>query len=174
MLLPQFAGFLCCSMVSFQVSSSHQGAIKAGDPLAPSLFIIAEEALSRGLSKAFCERRIGYYKVPRGQVTHLLFANDTLIWTNGGSRSVRNLISFIKLYDTGQLVNASKSCFLVHHKAPTSLQSSIQSLTGFQQKSFPLKYLDFHSLIEIPEDSKSLDLRLSLWYLLVSFISLIL
>ena len=68
--------------------------LRQGDPLAPTLFIIAEEVLSRGLSEAFRSKKIGYYKVPRQCpiVTHLLFADDTLVFLNGCKRSVQGLL----------------------------------------------------------------------------------
>lgn len=77
--------------------------LRQGDPLAPTLFIIAEEVLSRGLSMAFSQRQITYYKVPRNcpKVTHLLFADDTLVFKNGDKRSIQGLLQFNNLYELG-------------------------------------------------------------------------
>lgn len=90
--------------------------LRQGDPLAPTLFIIAEEVLSRGRSMAFSQRQITYYKVPRNcpKVTHLLFAYDTLVFKNGDKRSIQGLLQFNNLYEasSGQLVNSEKSCFV--------------------------------------------------------------
>jgi hypothetical protein len=101
--------------------------VQAGGEVLPSLFPVdgilpqpgccplSAGYCGRGLSKAFSEKKIGFDKVPRGcpQVTHLLFADDTLVFLNGEKRSILNFMDFIKLYERSQLVNASKSCFCI-------------------------------------------------------------
>jgi hypothetical protein len=53
--------------------------LRQGDPLSPSLFILAEEVLSRGLSRLGRSGGVLPFSVPRGclSITHLLFADDT-------------------------------------------------------------------------------------------------
>lgn len=91
--------------------------LRQGDPLAPSLFILAEEVLSRGLYALMQNNVIHRFKSPRGcpLVSHLLFADDTIIFTNGNLRSLSNLMQFLKLYEnaSGQKINKQKSCFVV-------------------------------------------------------------
>lgn len=59
--------------------------LRQGDPLAPSLFILAEEVLSRGLSLLLSQGKTKPYHVPRAcpAISHLLFADDTIILANG-------------------------------------------------------------------------------------------
>ena len=63
--------------------------LRQGDPISPSL-IIAEEVLSRGLSRLFSHNLVGYYRHGRGQIpiTHLLFADDTLIFLNVSKKNL--------------------------------------------------------------------------------------
>lgn len=62
--------------------------LRQGNSLSPSLFIIAEEVLSRGRGRLFSHNLVGYYRHGRGQIsiTHLLFADDTLIFLNVSKR----------------------------------------------------------------------------------------
>lgn len=70
--------------------------VHQGDPLAPALFIIAEEVLSRGLSYMFYNSHCKHYHLPRGvlKIYHLLFADDAIIFMNGGIVSIKNLMHF--------------------------------------------------------------------------------
>ncbi|MQM15005.1 hypothetical protein Taro_047941 [Colocasia esculenta] len=116
-----------------------------GDPIAPTLFILSEEALSRGLSTLFY-RNIGgaYFTLRRCPlISHLLFADDTLIFSNGLARHIRSLMMFLKKYEasSGQLINVSKSAFIISDRAPLSLGHSIADLTGFVKARSPFWYL---------------------------------
>ena len=56
--------------------------LKQGDPIFPSLFISAEEVLSRGLRKIYEDGLARPFHIGRGSlvVSHLLFGDDTLIF----------------------------------------------------------------------------------------------
>ena len=88
--------------------SSFRG-LRQGDPLSPFLFIIGVEALSRVLNKSKAE---GFFKgfplarqCPR--VSHLLFANDLIIFSRATMEDVSAVQSCIKKYQdwSGQKVN---------------------------------------------------------------------
>lgn len=63
--------------------------LRQGDPLSPYLFIIMEEVLSRLLKNRFEDGSIGRFYHPRGAhlISHLLYADDLLIFSNGDSRA---------------------------------------------------------------------------------------
>lgn len=143
----------CVSNCSFSVL--FQGSIKGnfhssrgirqGDPLSPFLFILAAEVLSRGLTKEFSNGNICPFSSPTGcdPIKHLLYADDTLIFLNGRSSSIKGCLNLLNLYCecSGQRVNAAKSSFLLSNNAPRErIQITIQA-TKFQHKKFPLEYL---------------------------------
>lgn len=121
--------------------------VRQGDPIAPSLFIIAEEVLSRSLTKAFQCGLIEWYASPRHcpNISHLLFADDTIIFCNGNLISIRNLLKILQDYEraSGQSINTGKSGFFIHSRNNNSTARKIQDVTGFVKHSFPHKYLGF-------------------------------
>ncbi|CAA6671236.1 unnamed protein product [Spirodela intermedia] len=87
-----------------------------GDPLSPTL-ILVEEVLSRTLSRAVTRGLIQPYHSKRGCliISHSLFADDAILFLNGCEAFIKGLMTIISSYEraTGQLVNASKSSFMV-------------------------------------------------------------
>lgn len=103
--------------------------------------------MSRSLKEAQYKRQIDSFQGPRGcpSISHLLFADDTLIFSKATIVSVRNLQKLLAVYEqgSGQLINVSKSGFLLHPKTNVSTANQISRMTGFIRHSFPLKYLGF-------------------------------
>ncbi|OVA03985.1 Ribonuclease H domain [Macleaya cordata] len=94
---------------------------------------------------AFRSEEIAAYHTPRmcSPVTHLLYADDTIIFLNGRVSSIRGCMEFLDRYCScsGQRINTEKSSFLLHSKAPSNLVSSISHMTGYQRKSDVMVYL---------------------------------
>lgn len=89
--------------------------LRQGDPLSNFLFfifILTKEILSCMLSHEFILGRVKpFHPVGGSVITHLLYADDILIFANGGKSSIRNLMVILRRYETlsGQLINPSKS-----------------------------------------------------------------
>ncbi|CAA6657847.1 unnamed protein product [Spirodela intermedia] len=119
--------------------------LRQGDPLSPTLFILVEEVLSRSLTRAINQGLIRPYYSKRGCpiISHSLFADDAILFLNGCETSIRGLMSIISRYEraTGQLVNASKSSFIVGPSTPIGTIRRIQGLTGFSRGHLPFDYL---------------------------------
>ncbi|XP_042495078.1 uncharacterized protein LOC122074317 [Macadamia integrifolia] len=118
--------------------------LRQGDPISPMLFIIAEEVLSRGLSRLVQSKMIQSIQGPRGTPTpgHILFADDIFIFSNANLRYVRNLKDFLMNYQEffGQCINLEKSKLFLGKVAPDRRQTISETLE-IPICSFPTRYL---------------------------------
>jgi hypothetical protein len=114
----------CVSKVSYQIKVN--GALSEafiperglwqGDPLSPYLFLLCAEWFSALLNKAEEDGLIYDVKICRNapSISHLLFADDSLIliWAKGKDAS--QLLYVLELYEqcSGQMINKFKSAIL--------------------------------------------------------------
>lgn len=119
--------------------------LRQGDPLAPSLFILAEEAQRRGISSLYDQGKVVPFHTSRNCpiVSHLLFADDSIIFTNGSKSSLKNWMQFIIKYESssGQKISRDKSCFIMAKKTTPAGASIVSLATGFHRSTLPLQYL---------------------------------
>ncbi|XP_027156511.1 uncharacterized protein LOC113757398 [Coffea eugenioides] len=121
--------------------------VRQGDPLSPALFVIGAEVLSRGLNSLAAQSRFLGFMVPRGcpPVTHLAFADDVLVFANGSSSSLKDIMRVLKMYQlaSGQLVSVQKSGYLVHPSVSPARRRVVERITGFSRQHFSVRYLGF-------------------------------
>ncbi|XP_073037138.1 uncharacterized protein [Primulina eburnea] len=118
--------------------------LRQGDPLSPLLFILGAEYLSRGLDSLYLQHpELRYRSGCDIMVSHLAYADDVIIFANGGSRSMRRLMGLLHHYEncSGQLVNAVKSSVILPPRCSERLRSRILRITRFAEGHLPLKYL---------------------------------
>ncbi|CAM8943762.1 unnamed protein product [Rhodiola kirilowii] len=119
--------------------------VRQGDPLSPSLFLICMESFSRLLQHHTSAGTIQSYftKVGALQISHLLYADDILLFTNGSKRSIERLMSMVNSFCnwTGQALNNSKSSIFLPQDISTARRRTLLQTTGFTEGRFPTTYL---------------------------------
>ncbi|XP_047260900.1 secreted RxLR effector protein 78-like [Capsicum annuum] len=92
--------------------------LKQGDPLSPTLFIIAAEVLSINLKKLMLTKEFRLFGMPRGspKLNHLAFADDMIILCKAEMRTLQMVSSTLEGYEvvSGQKINKGKSALYIH------------------------------------------------------------
>ncbi|XP_060190596.1 uncharacterized protein LOC132619837 [Lycium barbarum] len=101
--------------------------VKQGDPLSPTLFILAAEALSRGLNALYKNPRFVEYGMPKWtpRINHLSYVDDTILFISADQYSVKLMMKVLNRYE----------------KVRSCLVSRMKQITGIRQGLFPFTYL---------------------------------
>lgn len=122
-----------------------RGLRQCDDPLLSYLFIIIEEVLSRMLKVDFENGRIGKCVHPRGcpLISHLLYADDLLVFTNGKHRSLKQLLTTLGVYEQWSRwkINNANSTIFFSSKFNSGRSKGLIKLIGFTEGCFPFIYL---------------------------------
>lgn len=102
--------------------------------------------MSTNLKRAIERSNIIPYSTGRYDlhISHLFYADDVLIFTNGFARSLNHFMALIRSYElsSGQQVNKQKSIFYLGAKAERR-RDAIAQITRLNRREFPLMYLGF-------------------------------
>ncbi|KAF7804493.1 putative LRR receptor-like serine/threonine-protein kinase [Senna tora] len=119
--------------------------LRQGDPLSPFLFIIASNMLSVMLHNAENKKGIkGIQFNNKGpQITHLMFADDTVLFFKADSESKQKLRNLLQEYCemAGQKVNRNKSLLVFSPNTPTVLKEEFRDEWGIAFRNDLGKYL---------------------------------
>ncbi|CAA7030815.1 unnamed protein product [Microthlaspi erraticum] len=116
--------------------------LRQGDPLSPSLFVIAMEAYSNLLTSAFDSCSIGYHPLGRNpKITHLAFVDDIVIFFDGKGSSLQGISSTLEDFKqlSGLCMNREKTDLFLAGLNPE--ESEALNIFGFQKGSLPIRYL---------------------------------
>jgi hypothetical protein len=122
--------------------SSSRG-LRQGDSLSPLLFVFVfvMEALSCMITAAVSGGLLDGFKVGNASFSHLLFADDTLIFCDASSSKLRYLRSLFLLFEavSGLKVNLAKSSL---NPVGNAVQvGRLADILGCEVASLPVKYL---------------------------------
>lgn len=113
---------------SFRVNNNLSGKVtpsrglRQGDPLSPFLFVIVAQGLSSIITTKAAEGSITGIRIARGSpvITHLFFADDSLIFFKANKEETRTVKNCLKDYEkaSGQLINFDKSAITFSKSTP--------------------------------------------------------
>ncbi|XP_075108964.1 uncharacterized protein LOC142180789 [Nicotiana tabacum] len=119
--------------------------VKQGDPVSPTLFILAIEALSRGLNALHTNLYFCGFGMPKWspKINHLAYADDMIIFLSSDLTSLMLIMQVLNAYEvaSGQLVNKTKSVVYLQHLTNMEVVSKVERITGIHRNDFPIIYL---------------------------------
>nr|XP_016469786.1 PREDICTED: uncharacterized protein LOC107792109 [Nicotiana tabacum] len=121
------------------------GGVKQGDLLSPTRFILAAEALSRGLNSLHTNLYFYGFGMPKWspKINHLAYADDTIIFSSSDATSLRLIMEILQVYEnaSGQRFNKGKSAVYIHHLVDQEVVRKVERTTGIGRQDFPFTYL---------------------------------
>ncbi|KAK6163122.1 hypothetical protein DH2020_002963 [Rehmannia glutinosa] len=125
--------------------------IRQGDPLSPYLFILCSKVFSLILQDLQATGAIHGIAVNRNAptISHLFFADDTLLFGHATVHEATTLQFAIGLYEraSGQRINREKSGILFSPATPMGIQNRICSILNIPEVGGHGKYLGLASVI---------------------------
>lgn len=150
---------LCITTPSFSVQvngelagyfQSERG-LRQGCALSPYLFVICMNVLSKLLDKAAADRQLGYHpKCKNLGLTHLSFADDIMVFTDGRVRSVESIVDVFNYFGKVSGLKISMEKYFASGKLPVRY-------LGLSLLSKRMGKSDYNVLIE------KIRNRISLW-----------
>nr|XP_027086544.1 uncharacterized protein LOC113708281 [Coffea arabica] len=125
--------------------------IRQGDPLSPYLFLLCSEGFSNLLKQAEGDKRITGIKICRNgpRLTHLFFADDSLIFCNAEKEEARELVQILRKYEkgSGQSINLEKSSVFFSRNVSHQRKGEVRQSLGPIQVATQGKYLGLPMVI---------------------------
>ena len=148
-------------MYSIKVNAALEGyfaaaaGIRQGDPISPYLFVLAMEALNVCFTKVIVGSKFSYHwRCGDLKLTHLVFADDLLLFCKGNQPSIALLLEAINLFSSisGLKLNTAK-CVCFFGNVSTEVKNYALNQSGFTEGNLPITYLG------LPLTSRNLNAR---------------
>ncbi|KAA3460530.1 reverse transcriptase [Gossypium australe] len=125
--------------------------LREGDPLSPYLFLICSEGLSALMRIVKKKGLIRGAKASRKgpEISHLLFANDCMMFGEATEKGVRVLKDILQVYEScsGQCVKFGKSTVFYSTNTNEESKAAVLILLGVRSSSSPEKYLGLPNMV---------------------------
>ena len=125
--------------------------LRQGDPISPYIFLLCIDGFSSLINNATMNQRISGVSICRGcpKITHLYFADDSLLFCKANSQECQTLIDVLQLYEaaSGQKINANKSSVIFSNNTPDDRRCEVLNMLGPMQDNRHKKYLGLPSII---------------------------
>nr|XP_027088506.1 uncharacterized protein LOC113709853 [Coffea arabica] len=125
--------------------------IRQGDPLSPYLFLICSEGFSSLLRRAEGRNEVKGLKISRQgpTITHLFFADDSLMFCKASTQQAREIMKILKTYEeaSGQLINLDKSAVFFSKNIPLEQMREVCCALGGMGEMAQGKYLGLPMVI---------------------------
>ena len=122
-----------------------------GDPISLYLFLLRADHFFSLINNAARNNMLSGISICRGcpMVTHLFYADDSMLFCKASTQECRNLMAILDLYEAAsrQKVNADKSSIFFSINTPLELKVEIMEVMGPMQDSKHNKYLGLPLII---------------------------
>ena len=149
----------CISSVSYSilVNGEPHGDIKPtrglrqGDPLSPYLFLLVSEGLNGLIQQAVTAGHLRGFSLCRNgpQISHLFFADDTLLFCRAELREVQTIQNILHKYElaSGQKINSSKTTLFFGKSVSLVSKNAIKNLLGVPEIKEYERYLGLPAVV---------------------------
>ena len=125
--------------------------LRQGDPLSPTLFLICTERLSALINRVVWNQLLIGISICKGcsRVTHLLFANDNILFCKASVEESRVLKNILQQYEdsSGQKINTDKSSIFFSPNTSQETKEEILTYLSPMQDTRHTKYIGLPSFI---------------------------
>ena len=125
--------------------------LRQGDPISPYLFLLCSEGFTGLILEATRNKRLSKISICRNcpTVTHLLFADDSILYYKASGQESRELLRILQKYEEtlGQKINTDKSSVLFSRNTKEEKRKEVKDILGSMQDTQPKKYSGLPSMI---------------------------